>query len=388
MGIYEEALAQQDFMQAMRHELHMHPELSFQEFETTNRIERELNAMGLTCKRFEPTGLMTEIKGAHPGKTVLLRADIDALPVTEETGLPFASQTPGVMHACGHDVHTSMLLGAAKILLTHKDEIHGTVRLVFQPAEENGQGAKTIIAQGAADGVDYFFGQHVKEAIPVGSVYAAKGPRMAGAREITITVHGKGHHGGMPHQADGVDAVLAACQIVVSLQSVVSRRLNPADTGVVSIGMITAGPAPNVIPGEVVMRGTIRYRTEEVHEIIVKNMKDVIENTAKAFGATAELSLSDPFPPVINDDWASDCALAAAEKLVGKENIVPAIPTTGAEDFGNYMSHGKACFFSIGTNGKYPGHSPKLDIDENVMPYGCSMYVLTALEMLERGNKE
>lgn len=362
----------------------MHPELSMQEFETTNRIERELNQMGLTCTRFNPTGLMAEIKGEGPGtRTVALRADIDALPITEETGLEFASRREGVMHACGHDVHTAMLLGAAKLLLAHRAEINGTVRLLFQPAEENGNGANTIIAQGAAQGVDYFFGLHIKEFTECGTISGRAGPQMAGAETFKIRVNGAAHHAGMPHLGGGVDATLAACEIVMALQSIVSRRVNPLDTAVLSVGQLHSGTRGNIISGRAEMEGTLRYQSQEVRTLLKEQMTKLAQGIAAAHGASAELEWGQNISPVINDDYVAAVAFRAAEKVTGDpQKVVTVRGTTGAEDFGAYSQCGRACFFTVGVDGHYPGHSPKLEVNENAMPYGAAMLVQTAIDLL------
>lgn len=371
------------YMTAFRRELHQYPELSWQEVETTDRIERELTKLGLPCTRFNPTGLMAEIKGEKPGKTVALRADIDALPITEESGVEFSSLRPGVMHACGHDVHTAMLLGAAKILCDHREEINGTVRLIFQPAEEVGNGATTIIEQGAAEGVDYFFGQHIKEFTEVGTISGRPGPQMAGAESFKLKVKGAAHHAGMPHMMGGVDATVVACEIVLALQSIVSRRVNPLDTAVVSVGMLHSGTRGNIIAGEANMEGTLRYQSEEVRELIKTQMVKISEGIASAHGASAEIEWGQNISPVINDDWVASIAFEAAKKVTGDpKKLVTVRGTTGAEDFGAYSKCAKACFLTVGVGGNYPGHNPKLVVDENAMPYGCAMMVQVALDLL------
>ena len=384
MDLRKEATALQEYMAEIRHELHKYPELSMQEFETTNRIERELNKLGLQCRRFAPTGLMTEIKGEGTGtRTVALRADIDALPIKEETDLPFASVNDGVMHACGHDVHTSMLLGAAKLLLNHKADINGTVRLLFQPGEECGKGASTILEQGAGDGVDYFFGMHIMEFTSVGTIAGRSGPQMAGAEEFKITVRGAAHHGGMPQMAGGVDATLIACEIVTALQSIVSRRIDPLEGAVVSVGSLQSGSAANIISGLAEMTGTIRYQSEEVHEIIKKQMCALTEGIAKAHGADAELSFANNICPVINDDWVTKIAFDAARKVTGDpKKVLTVRGTTGSEDFGAYSKNGRACFLTVGVESPFPGHSPKLNIKEDAMPYGAAMMAQTAIDLL------
>ena len=383
MDFRSEATQLLQYMRDFRRELHQNPELSWQEYETTDRIERELKKLGLTCTRFQPTGLMTEIRGSRPGKTVALRADIDALPITEDSGVEFSSLRPGVMHACGYDVHTAMLLGAAKLLLAHQDMIHGTVRLLFQPAEEAGNGASTIISQGAAENVDYFFGLHIKEFTEVGTVSGRPGPQMAGAESFKLTVTGVAHHAGMPHMMGGIYTTVVACEIVLALQSIVSRRVNPLDTAVVSIGSLHSGTRGNIISGEAVMEGTIRYQTEEVRTLIKEQMTQISSGIAQAHGASAEVEWGQNISPVVNHQWVTSVAFRAAEKVTGDpRKLVTVRGTTGAEDFGAYSQHGKACFLTVGVGGHYPGHNPKLVVDENAMPYGCALLVQTALDLL------
>ena len=379
------ALATQilDDMIAFRRELHRHPELSMQEFDTTDRIERELNKLGLACTRFQPTGLMTEIRGDRPGRTVALRADIDALPMDEASGVDFSSERAGVMHACGHDVHTAMLLGAARLLNEHRDQISGTVRLLFQPAEEIGTGAETIIRQGAAVGVDYFFGLHVKEFTEVGAISGRPGPQMAGAESFTLRVTGAAHHAGMPQMAGGVDATVIAGEIVLALQTIVSRRINPLDTAVVSVGCLHSGTKGNIISGEAVLEGTLRFQSEEVRTLNKEQMDWLALGIAAAHGAVAGVVWGQNIPPVVNDAWMTAVAFRAAEKVTGDPGkVITVRGTTGAEDFGAYAKCGRACFLTVGVGGRYPGHSPKLVIDENAMPYGCAMLVQTALDLL------
>lgn len=384
MDLRSEATELLQYMTDFRRELHQYPELSWQEFETTDRIQRELEKLGLACTRFQPTGLMTEIRGSRPGKTVALRADIDALPMTEESGVSFSSLRPGVMHACGHDVHTAMLLGAARLLLNHQEEIHGTVRLLFQPAEEAGNGAATIIEQGAAEGVDYFFGLHVREFVEVGTVSGRPGPQMAGAESFKLRVIGAAHHAGMPQMMGGVDATVIACEIVLALQTIVSRRVNPLDTAVLSVGMLHSGTRGNIISGQADMEGTIRYQSPEVRQLLKEQMVKLAEGIAQTHGAFAEVEWGQNIDPVINDDWIASVAFSAAEKVTGdpKKQVVVR-GTTGAEDFGAYSRCGRACFFTVGVGGQYPGHSPKLVVDENSMPYGSALLVQTALDLLD-----
>ena len=262
----------------MRRDFHRHPEASFEEFRTTKRIAEELDKMGIPYRLFEPTGLVGEIKGGKPGKCIALRADIDALTTTEKTGLPYASENEGYMHACGHDTHTAMLLGAAKILSSVKDELSGTVKLIFQPAEELASGAKCIVEQGVLDGVDAAFGQHIFSRQPAGSLSLSEGTLHPAADYFKLTVTGKASHGALPDE--GIDATVAAAAIVMALQTISSREFSPLDPIVVTVGTLHSGARFNIISGEAVLEGTVRIFNKDIHP----RMPEIIERIAKQIG--------------------------------------------------------------------------------------------------------
>ncbi|HAQ41169.1 MAG TPA: amidohydrolase, partial [Clostridiales bacterium] len=271
----------------MRREFHMHPEISMHEERTAARITEELTKMGIPCVSIAGTGVIGIIKGGHEGKIIALRGDIDALSVTEKNDVPYKSQNKGIMHACGHDAHASMLLGAAAILNDMKDELNGTVKLLFQPGEEVAQGAKRMIEEGALNGVDEIFGMHVSGNIQAGKIAVGSGPRMASADMFKITVKGKGGHGSTPHL--GVDALLAASAIVMNLQSIASREVSPMETVVVSVGKLVAGERFNVIPDEAVMEGTTRCFSYELRDRLPEMIKRIAKSTAETYRAEAEL---------------------------------------------------------------------------------------------------
>ncbi|HIV87320.1 MAG TPA: amidohydrolase, partial [Candidatus Pygmaiobacter gallistercoris] len=277
----------QDYVVAFRRELHEHPELSNKEFWTTDRIVKELEGMGLTVRRFDPTGACADIVGGKPGKTVALRADIDALAVKEDTGLPFASKIDGVMHACGHDTHAAMLMGATRALVSIKDQLAGTVRVIFQPAEENVTGARMLVKQGVLDGVDMIFGQHIAGMMPVGAMSTAAGPSAAASDHFVIKVHGKSCHGAMPNT--GADATLAAANIVCALQSIVSREIAPAEPAVVTVGQLVSGTAKNIVSGEAEMGGTVRTFSRELRKTMPERIERIAKQVAAAYRCTAEL---------------------------------------------------------------------------------------------------
>ena len=291
-----------------------------------------------------------------------------------------ASKAPALC-ACGHDAHSNVTR-RSKAAAKSSGKINGTVRLIFQPAEEEGNGAETIIKQGAADGVDYFFGLHIKEFTEVGTISGRTGPQMAGAETFKLTVSGAAHHAGMPHLMGGVDATVVASEIVLALQTIVSRRVNPLDTAVVSIGTFHSGTRSNIISGQAQMEGTLRYQSEEIRELIKSQMiKIASECTGSRIHRRDRVGTE--HSPVINHDWVTSVAFKAAEKVTGDpKKLVIVRGTTGAEDFGAYSKHGKACFLTVGVGGSYPGHNPKLVVDENAMPYGCALMVQVALDLL------
>lgn len=372
---------QQDVV-AFRHELHAHPELSFQEVETTNRIAAALEGLGLTVTRFAPTGLMADIKGGKPGKMVGLRADIDALPVTEHTDLPFASAVPGVMHACGHDTHAAMLYGAAKALCSVKGELPGTVRLLFQPAEEIVKGAKALVQQGALDGVDMLFGQHIIGMMPVGVLGVSAGPSAAASDAFIIKVHGKGCHGAMPDT--GVDATLAASAIVVGLQSIVSREIAPAEPAVVTVGKLVSGTKGNIISGEAEMEGTVRTFDRALRKTMPDRITRIAKDIASAYRCTAEVEYEFSVDVLINDEAATAVAAGAAKKVVAAPAmLLQNLPRQmGAEDFADYTAKVPASFAVLGGGGEYPQHSDKFCIDEAAFETGVAFLVQAAWDFL------
>ncbi|MBA5850744.1 amidohydrolase [Clostridium sp. cel8] len=367
----------------LRREFHKYPEASLKEVRTNKRIKEELDKIGVPCKTVAGTGVVAEIKGKKPGKTVLLRADIDGLSVTELNDCEFKSQHDGFMHACGHDTHISMLLGAAMILQDIKDELCGTVRLVFQPAEEVAQGAKMMIKAGVLDGVDGVFGMHIWSNIECGSVCVQKGPLMASADLFKIKVKGKGGHGSAPHQ--GVDAVVASSAIVMNLQSVVSREIDPLESAVVSVGSIKSGTRFNVIASEGVLEGTTRCFNPEIRENFPKMLERVAKDTAATFRADAELEYTWGTPVVINDEKYSSIAEKSVEKIGAKPIIMEKI--TGGEDFSEYMNRVPGVLALVGCRNKdkgaiYPQHHPKYTIDEDSLEIGSALYAQYAQDFL------
>ena len=367
---------------------HAHPELSWEEFGTTDHIQEELEKMGLEVHRFEGRpGCTAMIYGgkAVPGaKTVALRADIDALPVEEKTGLPFASENPGVMHACGHDNHMAMLLGAAKILCEVKDELEGNVKLLFQAAEETCFGAEYYVQQGVLDGVDAIYGQHIWAGLEAPYLNVQPGVRMASCDNFTITVEGSSTHGSTPHL--GTDAIVAAASIIMNIQTIVSRNNDPLNALVVSIGEIHGGQRFNILANKVVMEGTCRTHSREMRGKIEPLLRRICEDTAAAFGAKAELKY-DAFPsPVINDhDDLNQIAHDAAVKLYGEEGIKEMPRVMGSEDFAYFMDVVPGIFGFLGSRDaehQASNHNDCYDVPEDVLKRGAAMHAQFAVDYL------
>ena len=367
---------------------HAHPELSWEEFGTTDHIQEELEKMGLEVHRFEGRpGCTAMIYGgkAVPGaKTVALRADIDALPVEEKTGLPFASENPGVMHACGHDNHMAMLLGAAKILTTIRDEIPGTVKLLFQPAEETAQGAKAMIAEGVLKGVDAIYGAHIWGDFDAPYIDVSAGNRMACCDTFRITVEGSSTHGSTPHL--GTDAIVAAASIIMNIQTYVSRNNDPLNALVVSIGEIHGGQRFNILANKVVMEGTCRTFSRKTLETIDKDLERIAANTAAAFGASASLEYQHLTTPVINDhEDLNRIARNAVIKLYGEEGLGHLPTMMGSEDFAYFMDVVPGIFGFLGSRDaehQASNHNDCYDVPEDVLKRGAAMHAQFAADYL------
>ncbi len=363
----------------IRHHLHAHPELSFQEFETSKFVQNELSKLGIPYTIMGITGVIGILQGRPSDRIIALRADMDALPIHEENKVPYCSTKDGVMHACGHDVHTTCLLGAARILNELKDQWDGTIKLIFQPGEEKNPGGASILIQ---EGVlknpmpQRIYGQHVHPQLEVGRMNFASGKVMASADEIYITVKGKGGHAAKPNLT--ADTILTASQIVNALQQVISRNNNPLSPSVLSICSIQGGHTTNVIPSEVKMMGTFRAMDEKWRFEAHDRIRAIVENTANANGAEVELEISVGYPSVINDEVTNTMAKSLAGVLIGEENVGEAEISLGAEDFGYYTQEIPGCFYRLGTGNLKKGivsgvHTPTFDIDEEAIKLGISM---------------
>ncbi len=389
---YEEAQALFEYSQAMRRDLHMHPELGFQEVRTSGIIARELRELGLEINTgIAETGVIGLIEGAKPGPIIMLRFDIDALPIKEQTGAEYASQNPGVMHACGHDGHVAIGLTVARLLNNHRDELNGTVKLVFQPAEEGMGGAERMIKEGALEGPRpvHSLGLHIWNDQPIGWLGIAAGPIMAGAGIFKISVTGKGGHGASPHLA--VDPVLACAQIVSAAQSIVSRNVDPQKAGVLSITTLHAGDTFNVIPQQAEMTGTIRYFDREVRDLIYARLEQVVRGVAEAMGCQASIDIQDLTPAVVNDPQVTQTVRGAAEfTLPGHKIDERGHFTMGAEDFAYFQQKVPGTYFLVGSNDAGRGlnfghHHPKFDFDEAVLPRAAGLMAASAVELLKQG---
>lgn len=342
-------------------ELHSHPELSYEEYETTERIKRGLHAAGIEILQTPlKTGVVAIIRGAQPGKTYGLRCDIDALPIMEETELPYKSEIPGKMHACGHDFHTAAVLGTALLLQERKEKLHGNVKILFQPAEESSHGAETVLQTGILSDVEAIFGLHTAAYLPVGTLGIRAGSVMAAVDRFELNITGTGCHGG--HPDEGVDTILVAASVIQALQSIVGRNLNPFHTGVVSVTRIHGGNTWNVIPDKVELEGTVRSMDKEDRVFIEKRMRGIAENTAAAYGAKAELLWYPGPPATVNEETWSAFAEDVAKEC-GYE-VVPQRNSTGGEDFAFYLEKIPGCFINVGTGVGYPNHHPQFYADE------------------------
>jgi len=365
---------------AIRRELHMHPELSMEEFETTRRIRGWLEEAGLAVQTYGlETGLVADIEGGAPGPTVALRADIDALPVTEETGLPFASCVPGRMHACGHDFHTASMIGAALLLHRNRDRLKGRVRMLFQPGEEIAVGARAMIKAGVLEGVDAILGMHNKPELPVGTVGVRAGALMASVDRFRIRVTGKGGHGAIPDAA--VDPIVAASAIVGALQTIVSRNTSPLDSAVVSICRFHSGSTWNVIPDQAELEGTVRAFDADVRRRLPEQIRRIAEGVAAGYGASAELVWIEGQHFVNNDPKAAALMERAAGEL--GLTVVEAQPTTAGEDFSVYQEHVPGCFIWMGTSGTEGWHHPRFTLNEDALPVSAALFAHAAELALE-----
>lgn len=381
-----------DLLIATRRDLHRNPEIGFEERRTAGIIAERLRAAGYEVRTgVAKTGVVGTLRGARgAGRTLLVRADMDALPIQEDTSHDFPSTIPGRMHACGHDGHVAIGLAVAERLARRKDELRGEIRYVFQPAEEGMGGAKTMIEQGVLDGVDAALGLHIWLSLPKGTIGLVDGPQMAGSQEFRIVVEGRGGHGGMPHET--VDAVYVASQIVVALQGIVSRNIAPLDAAVVSVGSFHAGDAMNIIAANATLEGTIRAFRPEIQTKLRERIAAVAEGIARSLGARAKIEFSKLlFPPTANDSELAALVREVAAGVVGEQNVRadPEVRTMAAEDFAEFSTRVPGCYFFLGgmdeaVGAVHPHHSPHFNLSEEALPLGVEILERAAIAYLSR----
>ncbi len=374
---------------AWRRDFHQHPELGFQEIRTAGIVAEHLHALDIETRTgVGKTGVVGIIEGAGPGPTVLLRFDMDALPVTEETGLPFASQHPGLMHACGHDGHTAIGMGVAQLLVETRNQWPGRVKLLFQPAEEGLGGAIATVEDGvlAAPGPDAAFALHLWNQFPAGQLIVQAGPLMAASDLFEITITGRGGHGAVPE--DTIDAVLVGAEAVTALQTIISRNVSPHETAVLTVGSFQAGNAFNVIAERAVLEGTIRTFNPEVRELILNRMQQVLAGVAAAHGATIAFDLKEDeyTPAVINDARMAEIARDAARQVLPEEQITQIRPLMVSEDMSEILNRTPGCYVLLGAEpeggARGPHHNPRFDINEDVLPLAAAVMASIAAEFL------
>jgi hippurate hydrolase len=366
-----------DRIVSLRRLLHRYPELSGQETNTSAVIADFVRSLGIQCRtHVAGTGIVADIPGTAAGPCVVLRADIDALPIQEETGLEFASVHDGVMHACGHDGHTAMVLGAAALLSDEKD-LPAPVRLIFQPAEEKGTGAQAMIQAGVLDGAGMIFGGHLDRHYQPGAIVVAEGAVNASSDNFTIEIVGQGAHGARPHES--IDAVVVGSLMIMALQTIVSREIDPARPSVVSVGRFQAGTAPNVIAGQARLEGTVRAQDPAVRRQLLSSIRRIAESIAQLHGAKIHVLVEEGTPPLVNQPDMADLARRAAIEAVGEANVLPLkTANMGAEDFSYYLERIPGAYVRFGGQvpGKegFPAHSSKFDFDETALGVGAAYY--------------
>ncbi|MCC1489213.1 M20 peptidase aminoacylase family protein [Bacillus tropicus] len=365
---------------SIRRNLHEHPELSYEEFETTKAIKNWLEEKNITIIHSNlETGVIAEISGNRNGPLIAIRADIDALPIQEETNLPYASKIHGKMHACGHDFHTAAIIGAAYLLKEKESSLSGTVRFIFQPAEESSNGACKVIEAGHLHGVQAIFGMHNKPDLPVGTIGIKDGPLMAGVDRFEIEIHGVGTHAAVPDA--GVDPIVASSQIVMALQTIVSRNISSSHNAVVSVTNIHSGNTWNVIPEKATLEGTVRTFQTETREKIPALMKRIIQGVSDALGVKTEFRFYAGPPAVHNDTSLTNLSTQVAETM--NLNIISPTPSMAGEDFSFYQQEIPGSFVFMGTSGTHEWHHPAFTVDERALPISAAYFALLAEKALK-----
>ncbi len=376
-----------DIIVSTRRDIHQHPELAFNEHRTSKIVAERLESFGIEVQTgVGKTGVIGTLKGKNDGKTIAFRADMDALPMQETSDISYKSKNDGIMHACGHDGHTAMLLGTAEVLSKKTNKLNGTIKFLFQPAEEGKGGARYMIEDGALDGVDEAYGIHLWNYQKYGTVGVKSGPIMAAADIFKITIQGTGGHGAAPQGTK--DAVIIAAHLVQTFQTIVSRNTNPIESTVVTVGQINGGYNFNIIADTVILKGTTRAYTEENRQLIKRRMEEIIIGSEKIFGAKIELDYEDGYPPTINDPIATENLLKAAKKIVGKNAAGHPYLSMGGEDFSYFLQKVPGCYFLIGSAPQdtkplsVPHHCSHFDIDERALLIGSSVYLQLVDDLL------
>lgn len=375
----------------IRRYFHKYPELSNQEFRTMNKISEHLKAWSIEHENgVAKTGVMGIIRGRQPGKTIAIRADIDALPIDEANETPYRSMNKGVMHACGHDAHTAILLGVGRVFKQIEDELKGNIKLLFQPAEETIGGAERMIKAGCLQNpkVDYALGLHVSPNIEAGKIQIKYGKLYTASDMLTIKAKGKSAHGASPDK--GIDPMLIAANIILALQTIVSRNLSPFNPVALTIGQITGGTKGNIIAGEIEMQGILRTLDSKTRTYTRERIRAIVESAAQAYGGEGELIINESYPPLINDESTLKVVEETARKLIGEENVVhKEFPNLGAEDFAYFAQSVKSCFFEIGCRNETSGyvnglHNNYFDLDEKCLGLGILLQVENALALMNQ----
>lgn len=387
-SIWTQAQQAQPALSKLRRYFHQHPELSCKEEQTALKIEEELDELGIVHRRVGGTGVYAELSGKREGaRTIVLRADIDALPLTELRASSYQSCVPGVMHACGHDAHTAALLGAAGLLANNRELYGGTVRFTFQPGEEVGYGARVFVEQGCLDGAQRTFGLHVAPDVEVGSVVLMPGPNNASVDCFTISVQGRSAHVCTPQA--GVDALYIASQIVVGMQALVTRRVSPMQNVVVGIGRMEAGTAYNIVAGSAVLEGTVRTMTAELRSQVCRQAEELAVKTAEIYGGTATVEWKDYTSPLVNDETAALEAQKTAGALFGREHVITRrLPALSGDDFAEYILKVPGVYAYVGSRDPevpetgYAQHDARFDISERCLPIAAALYAVYAIDFL------
>jgi len=386
----DDARALRPWLVELRRTIHRHPELGLEETVTADLIERTLDGLGIEHSR-TGTAVVGLVRGSSPGPTVALRADIDALPIQEATGAEYASEVPGVMHACGHDAHATILLGVARWFAERRAELAGNVKLLFQPAEETCGGAETMIKDGCLENprVDYTLGLHVMPYLPVGRIETKKGALNGSSTDLRMTIRGKSCHAAYPEL--GVDAIMVSAHVVSALHSLVSRYVSPLESAVLTIGTIAGGTRSNIIADEVAMRATLRTTSEATRDLLVEKVRALVENVPASFGGSGSLEVEYGYAALVNDPGVVDVVVETAEAMLGPGAVDwKEKPSMGVEDFSFFCRERPGAFYHLGCGNPEKGigsalHTTTFDIDEDCLPLGVALQVACALRLLGRG---